>query len=85
MNKFIIIGIIVANLAALAAYLLVPEDKEAQLFEEAMKVRTRVDRFIEAYCSDSNEMPREYLINLIRKEYPDQKIEDLCPKTVPQK
>lgn len=78
MNKSIIIGIIVATIVALLVFLTLPEDKEAKLFEDATKVKTRVDKFIDAYCSDDNDMPREYLINLIQKEYPDQKIEDLC-------
>lgn len=78
MNKAIMIVSIVAAFAALAGYLLLPDDKQKQLIEASAKVKSDLNKLSEVICADSNDGYRGYFIDMLKKEYPDQKIEDLC-------
>lgn len=78
MNRAISIGIIVALFIALAGYLLLPDDKQKQFIESAAEVKSDLDKLAVVICADKNDGYREYFIDMLKKEYPDKRIEDLC-------
>lgn len=78
MNRAISLGIIVAVFAALAGYLLLPDDKQKQLIEASTKVKADLDKISQIICSENNDGYREYFIGMLKNEYQDQNIEDLC-------
>ena len=78
MNKTIIISIAVAIFAAAVGYFLLPDDGQEKIIDSAVKIKSDFEKFSAVICADSNDVTREYFLDLVRNEYPDQKIEDLC-------
>lgn len=75
MMRYIAAGLV---LAILAGYLLLPADKRSRLESSAAGLSAETKQLLEGYCGDMIELPREYIISLIRKTFPEYPDEGVC-------
>lgn len=70
-KKTLIAAIAGLVIGAVGIYVSLPVDKQDQIAATTTKVASVI-------CSESSDTLRKYFLDMIQKEYPDQKIEDLC-------
>lgn len=78
MNKILTIGIALAVIAALVGFLLLPLDTRQQITGNVTQLSEQTHQLLGGYCSGSLEVPREYLVELIRKQFPDYPEHGIC-------
>lgn len=61
----------IASVSSILYFANLPAEKQVEISTDLKNIATVV-------CSDSSDTLREYFLNMIRKEYPEHKIEDLC-------
>lgn len=78
MNKILTIGIAIAVIAVLVGFLLLPVETRQKITGDVTQLNEQTHQLLSGYCSGSLEVPREYLVELIRKQFPDYPEHGIC-------
>lgn len=78
MNKILSIGISIAVVAALVGFLVLPVETRQQITGDITQISDQTRQLLNGYCSGSLDVPREYLVELIRKQFPDYPEHGIC-------
>lgn len=78
-NRYIVGGAVLLVLLVVASlYIFLPEDKLDKIEAGITQLSGTTQKLLDAYCSDQVAVPREYILGLVREQFPEWPEEGIC-------